>query len=68
MYARQGHTLQVKKMPRGSSSISLQVPAFHLPEFYAEFCQFINLHYSLALGRGGWIIKPTGILHTDTEK
>lgn len=23
------------------------------PEFYAEFCQFINLHYSLALGRGG---------------
>lgn len=53
MYARQGHTLQVKKMPRGSSSISLQIPAFHLPEFYAEFCQFINLHYSLALGRGG---------------
>lgn len=72
MYARQGHTLQVRKMPHGSSRISLQILSFHLPEFYTEFCQFINLHYSLALG--GWvggrgqIIKPTGILHTDTEK
>lgn len=53
MYSRWGHTLQVKKMPHGSSRISLQIPSFHLPEFYAEFCQFINLHYGLALGRGG---------------
>lgn len=75
MYSRWGHTLQVKKMPHGSSRISLQIPSFHLPEFYTEFCQFINLHYGLALGRGGgrgagWgaIIKPTGVLHTDTEK